>query len=304
MPEQLHRPPVLARWLLRRALDGAARSAIVGDLDEEFSGFIVPRLGVRAARRWYWRQALLSLAACLREPAVQDLEPAERVSVRSALMQDRRGVMTDVRAAARFCRRHPLICVTVVLTLAVGIGATTAVFAVLNATFLKTLPIANADRLVAINAKGGGAFTYPEYLALRDAPGLQALIAGDRSSTTLGPAGDDGWTRQRVVIEKVTGNYFEALAVASGTRGRLFTEADAGPAMSPVVVLSHAAWRKRFGSDAAVIGRAVRLHRATFTIVGIAPAGFTGTQIGYGPDLWVPSDAGAAHRRQHRNARA
>ena len=287
-PDQARRPPRLARWLLRRVLDGAARSAIVGDLDEEFTGFILPRLGARAARRWYWRQTISSIVACLREPAASDLEPAERISAVELIMHDRRGFRADVRAAARFCWRHPLVSITVVATLAVGIGATTAVFAVLNATFLKKLPIANAERFVAISSKGGGAFSYPEYLGLRNVPGLQALIAGDRSSTTLGSAGDDGRMRQRVVIEQVTGNYFEALGVGPGVRGRLFTEADAGQDMPPVVVLSHAAWRKRFGSDPAAVGRTIRLHRGVFTIVGITPPGFTGTQIGYGPDLWVP----------------
>lgn len=154
-------PPRVARWLLRRALDGPVRSAIVGDLDEEFSCVIANRLGVRAARRWYWRQTLLSIVACLREPAVHNLEPAERMSVRSAIMQDRRGLGTDLRAALRFCWRHPLLSTIVVLTLGVGVGVNAAVFSVLNATYLKTLPIANAQRFVSIGAKDGGSFTYP-----------------------------------------------------------------------------------------------------------------------------------------------
>ena len=98
----------------------------------------------------------------------------------------------------------------------------------------------------------------------------------------------------------VTGNYFDALGVGAGTRGRLFTEADGEPGRPPVVVLSDTAWRKRFGADLSAIGRTIRLHRALFTIVGVAPAGFTGTQIGYSPDIWVTADAGASHRRQHR----
>ena len=159
-------PPRLARWLLRRALDGPARSAIVGDLDEEFSRFVGPRLGVRAARRWYWRQAMASIVACIREPAASALEPAERITVGRALMQDRHGLGTDLRAATRFCWRHPLLSLTVVLTLAAGIGVNAAVFSVLNASYLKKLPIANVDRFVSIVAKGGGSFTYPEYLAL------------------------------------------------------------------------------------------------------------------------------------------
>ena len=203
-------------------------------------------------------------------------------------MQDRRGLGTDLRAATRFCWRHPLLSLTVVLTLAAGIGVNTAVFSVLNATYLKKLPIANADRFVSIDAKDGGSFTYPEYLSLRDLPGLHALIAGGRTSTTLGAPVDDGRSRQRIVIDMVTANYFDALGVGAGTRGRLFTEADGEPGRPPVVVLSDTAWRKRFGADLSAIGRTVRLHRALFTIVGVAPAGFTGTQIGYSPDIWVP----------------
>ena len=81
-------------------------------------------------------------------------------------MQDRHGLGTDLRAATRFCWRHPLLSLTVVLTLAVGVGVNTAVFSVLNATYFKRLPIANADRFVSIGRKDGGSFTYPEYVAL------------------------------------------------------------------------------------------------------------------------------------------
>ena len=280
-------PPRLARWLLRRLLAGPVRSAIVGDLDEEFACVMVPRHGAHAARRWYWRQTILSLAACLREPPVHDIEAAERITVRSAVMQDRRGFRTDLRSAIRFCARHPLMSLTVVLTLAVGIGVNAAVFSVLNATYLKTLPVAAADRFVQIQSRNGGAFTYPEYLALKDVPGL-AVIAGGRTSTTLDSTVGEGQRRQRVVIDIVTANYFDALGPGPGTRGRLFSEADGLPSMPPVVVLSHAAWRKHFGSDVGVIGRTVRLHRGIFTIAGVAPDGFTGTQIGYSPDVWVP----------------
>ena len=161
---------------------------------------------------------------------------------------------------------------TVVLTLAVGIGVNAAVFSMLNATYLKTLPIAAADQFVQIQSRNGG---LSRVLALKDVPGLIAVIAGGRTSTTLDSAVGDGRRRQRVVIDIVTANYFDALGPRPGTRGRLFTEADGRPSMPPVVVLSHAAWRKHFGSDVGVIGRTVRLHRGIFTIAGVAPDGFT-----------------------------
>jgi predicted permease len=278
-------PPRLARWLLRRTLDGAARSAIVGDLDEEFARYIVPQLGVRRAGRWYWRQTVLSLAACLRGKAEQTLDP-DRPSLTNArnIMQDGRGLGTDFRAAVRFCVRSPMTSAAVILTLAVGVGANTAMFSVLNAAFLKQLPIANAERLVSVDSGGGGSFTYPEYLASRDAPGLTALLAGGRTSVMLGT----GDSRQRVAVEMVTANYFDALGVPPAPLGRLLQADDDLAGRAPVAVLSYEFWYSQLDADPALLGTTVKLNRAFFTIAGVAPRGFTGIQIGYGPDLWVP----------------
>ena len=95
------------------------------------------------------------------------------------------------------------------------------------------------------------------------------------------------------MIDIVTANYFDALGPRLERAVGFFTEADGRPSMPPVVVLSHAAWRKHFGSDVGVIGRTVRLHRGIFTIAGVAPDGFTGTQIGYSPDGLGAADARA-----------
>ncbi len=282
--EPIPAPPALARWLLRRALDGPARSAIVGDLDEEFVRFVLPRLGLRGARRWYWRQALASIAACARAKAVPNREPDEPAVRATSIVQDRRGLLSDVRAALRFSVRRPLTSLIVILTLAVGVAANTAVFSVINATFFRRLPIAHADRLVTVQSSEGGSFTYPEYLDSRDAAGVTALVAGGRTSTTMG----DGESRRRVVIDMVTANYFTALGVGAGAHGRLFAEADGGRGRTPVVVLSHAFWQRELNADRAIIGRSVRLQRAFFTVIGVAPEGFSGLQIGYSPDIWVP----------------
>jgi putative ABC transport system permease protein len=282
-------PPALARWLLLRALKGRTRSAILGDLDEEFTQFVLPQRGAGAARRWYWRQALGSLSACLREPAELDVEPAELVSMRTAIMQSPRGLGADFRSAARFCLRNPLVALTVIASLAVGIGASTAAFTVVNAVYLKKLPVANAERLVSVAARKGGAFTYPEYLASRDAPGLAALIAGGRTTAMMG----EGTARQRVVVQFVTANFFSALGVGAAARGRLFVDEEGRADAPPVGVLSHAAWRSRFAADPAVVGQTVRLHHAFFTVLGIAPAGFAGAQMGYSPDFWVPLAQGS-----------
>ncbi len=277
-------PPALARWLLRRTLDGAARSAIVGDLDEEFTRFMVPHLGTRSARRWYWRQAIMSIAACMRARAERSSDP-EQASLKTlgTMVRRREGLGADLRSAVRFCARSPLTSVAVILTLAIGVAANTAMFSVLNAALLKNLPIANADRLVSIDSKEGGSFTYPEYLASRDTPGLRAVVAGGRTTALMT---DRGGKRQ-VIIDLVTANYFEALGVQPAVRGRLLQSEDALPGHAPVVVLSHAFWRNDFASAPDIVGSSVKLHHAFFTIAGVAPDGFTGTQIGFAPDAWV-----------------
>jgi predicted permease len=289
----LSAPPPLARWLLRRALDGPARSAIVGDLDEEFARFIVPQRGVRRARRWYWRQALTSIAACARGAAVANREPDEPPPTMRQMMNDSHGLGTDLRGALRFCTRSPLTSGAVILTLAIGVGANTAVFSIVNAVFLKALPIANANRLVEIDDRDGGSFTYPEYLDARQAPGLSALVAGGRTSTTMG----EGHSRRRVVIDMVTANYFTALGVGAPALGRLLTDADDAPGSTPAIVLSYPFWQTELGSDRSIVGRSVRLKHAFFTVVGVTPEGFSGLHPGFSPDVWVPLTQAVAIER-------
>ena len=282
MTEPTIAPPRLARWLLRRTLDGPARSAILGDLDEEFARFIVPRLGPRAASRWYWRQAIASIASCLRNRSVANREPDEPISRVRDIMQDSRGLGTDMRAAVRFCFRSPLTSIAVILTLAIGVGASTAVFSLLNAAFFKPLPIANADRLVIIRSKTGGSFSYAEALDVKSTAGLSAAMATGRTSVTMG----EGQARRRVTVDLVSANYFEALGTPVARRGRLLTAGDGAAGSTPVVVVSDTFWRELGGAD--VVGTSVRLKQGFFTIVGIAPPGFSGTHVGFSPDLWLP----------------
>jgi putative ABC transport system permease protein len=284
MTSESNRPPRIARWLLRRMLDGPARSAIIGDLDEEFARFIVPSRGRRKARRWYWQQTLTSITACAFGGAVPDREPDEPLPRAREIMQDTHGWSADVRAAFRFCFRSPLTSCAVIVTLAIGVAANTAVFSVVNATLFKKLQIAHVDRLVTVGTKDGGSFTYPEYLASRDAAGLDGLIAGGRTRATMG----EGQSRRHIAVDMVTANYFTALGVAPAVRGRLLTADDDTAGRAPVVVLSYPFWSRALGADPRAVGQAIRLERTFFTVVGIAPKGFSGLQIGYSPDLWLP----------------
>jgi predicted permease len=277
--------PRLARWLLRRVLAGPARSAIVGDLDEEFAAFIVPRLGIRGARRWYWRQTLLSIAACARGAGTSDQLPDEAPhETMRAVMFNRDGVGADLRAGVRLCLRSPWTSIAVVVTLAIGIAANTAVFSIFNAAVLKKLPITHADRLVAVGATSGDGFSYPQYELAQGVTGFSALTAGGRTSMVFG----DGTAARRVTVEMISANYFEALGVGTPLRGRLLTANDDLPGDAVAGVLSERFWRAELHADDTVVGKSMRLQQGFITIAGVAPAGFSGTQAGFSPDLWVP----------------
>lgn len=277
--------PRLARWLLRRILAGPARSAIAGDLDEEFATCIVPRVGIRKARWWYWRQTVLSIAACIRGAGASDHVPDEEPhETMRAVMFNRDGFGDDLRAGVRLGLRSPWTSIAVVFTLAIGIAANTAVFSIYNAAALKKLPIAHADRLVSIVATKGGAFSYPEYQASKAAAGLAAITAGGLTSMSFG----EGQTARRVVVEMTTANYFDALGVGTPLRGRLLRGQDDAPAESIAAVLNARFWRRHFNADETVVGRTVRLQQGFVTIVGVAPEKFSGTKAYFTPDLWIP----------------
>src|SRR4030095_11030585 len=199
----------------------------------------------------------------------------------------------DVRHAVRLLWRNPLFAVTAALSLAIGIGAVTAVFTLAGA-LLRFSPtaVANPDRLVDIGRSFDGlpfAFnqaSYPDYLDIRrQTTTLEHVFAHPLFPKTMSLAAADGV--EEVVGEVVTSNYFAAL----GTRpaiGRLFGPGDSDQlGASPLVVLSHRYWTRRFSADPGVVGSTVRLGRFPVTVVGVAPEGFQGTTV-VAVDLWVP----------------
>jgi predicted permease len=190
--------------------------------------------------------------------------------------------LRDVRYAARTLRRSPGFTSVAVLTLALGIGATTAIFSLLDAVIFKSLPVKNPEELVSV-----GGSQYPVFQAFQQHTDVFVSLLATSGVTTLDVETHNG-APERTDVSLVSGSYFSTLGVQAAM-GRVFTiEDDQTPAAHPVAVASDGYWQRRFGRDAAVVGQVIRISGVPITIVGVAPPGFFGEQVGPSPDLWVP----------------
>lgn len=198
------------------------------------------------------------------------------------------GLWRDVRYAARRLRRSPGFTAVAVVTLALGIGANILVFGVLNAVLLNPLPVKTPQNLYQIvhrEAMSGG----PSYPAFEDFRRQNTTFSGMAAVYGLSDVGLS-WRNsvRRVWGDDVTGNYFDLLGVKPEA-GRLFHAADEhGPGSAPYVVLSDALWRSEFHADPGVIGTVVELNQHPFTILGVVPPEFHGTERFLWPEYWVP----------------
>src|SRR5262252_2672558 len=254
-------------WLLRRSLPAGDRGdSIRGDLIEEWR-----RRGMtRPASRWYARQAI-EIALCYgwrREPrSTVHLERRAHMSVLDAVRQ-------DVRHAVRSFVKAPAFFGVVLTTLALGIGASTAIFSMVNGVILRPLPLPQPDRLAFINELGptgtGVSVSWPNYLDWRArARSFEGLASSRTELLTL-----TGVERpQRLEARRVSGNFLRVLGVAP-IAGRGFEDADDRAGAEPVVVLSDEFWRSQFGRDPAAVGRLLALDGRPHRVVGILPPGF------------------------------
>jgi predicted permease len=200
------------------------------------------------------------------------------------------GIWGDLRFGARMLRRSPGFTVTAALTIALGIGANTTIFSILNAVLLRPLPGAvRADQLVMIgrtqDGQGFDTFSYPDYVDFRaDARSLSAIAASFVAPAHLSMGG----ASERIRAELVSGTYFPMLGTRAAVGRLLGGQDDGAPGANPVVVLSYAGWRSRFGADPGVIGKGVRIDGAPYTIVGVAEPGFNGVRAIGVVDLFIP----------------
>lgn len=202
----------------------------------------------------------------------------------------------DLRYAARMLLKTPGFTAVAVLTLALGIGANTAVFTILNTFLFNPFPVTDASSLAAVETaqskttKTVNDLRPVSFLNLKDYQEKNQVfssLAGYSSVLSLTML--DGTESQRVFGQLVTQNYFDTLGLKPAL-GRFFTpEEDATPGAHPVVVIGYSAWQIRFGGAADILGKTVKLNNQPFVIVGVAQKGFKGITAIFGPDMWIPS---------------
>ena len=193
----------------------------------------------------------------------------------------------DLRVGLRVLRKSPGFTVTALATLAMAIGANAVVFSILNAFVLRPLNVPDPHNLFMIERgkDRSSSNSYPDYLDLRDRNRtFEGLIMYE-----IAPAGlNSNGSPEQVWLYESSGNYFDVLGIQPFL-GRFFHGSDEhGPNSAPFIVLSYAYWQSHFQSDRSVVGRVVQLNKYAYTIVGVAPPGFRGTELFFAPDLWAP----------------
>ncbi|MCI0489235.1 MAG: ABC transporter permease [Blastocatellia bacterium] len=198
-------------------------------------------------------------------------------------------LLQDIRFGVRRLLKSPGFAAIAVISLALGIGANTAIFSLVNTILLRPFPVTDPQEIFAVAVTGKGssiqAFSYPTYLDFRDRnEALAGIFATRPVPMSLSRDGQN----ERAWGYLVSGNYFDVLGVKAHL-GRAFTqEEDRARLAHPVVVISHAFWQNRFGASPGVIGKEIIINGHTFNIIGVAPEGFIGTELIYTPDIWAP----------------
>jgi predicted permease len=202
-------------------------------------------------------------------------------------------LLRDLKHTFRMLARTPGFTAVAVLTLALGIGANTAIFSLLDQVLLRLLPVKNPQQLVLLTMRGhyygsnwgGNALSHPMF---RDFRNQNEVFSDMFCRFPTSASISDGQQPQLVQVELVSGTYFSTLGVAP-TLGRMLTpEDDLVPSGHPFVVLSHKYWKTRFAADPQIVGKDLTVNNYKMTIVGVAAAGFDGVELGFSPKMFIP----------------
>ncbi|MFL5613514.1 MAG: ABC transporter permease [Gemmatimonadaceae bacterium] len=291
------------RRLLRLALRSPARAR--ADADEEVAAFVDARVADLVARGATEAEARAEALRRLGGSTITEVQrrlhrPAERQERRMSILESIETLVQDARYGFRQLLRARSVTIIAVLTLALGIGANSAIFAVTRAVLLRPLPVHRPEELVAIGrttaidghmtgTPRGDLLSFPLYQELASEQHVVTGLAASGTAARLDVRLNGGdRTDEHPNGRFVSGNYFNVLGV-SAQRGRVFGAEEEGAfGSSPVVVISDAYWRQRFAAEGDVIGRRVRINGATLTIIGVAKPGFDGEIIERPTQIWLP----------------
>lgn len=276
----------LANWFRRKRLETSLDRELSYHLERRSTDFERAGLSAAEARR----QAVLELGgiAQIREE-VRDVWLTRWV----------RDLVYDLRFSVRSFLRTPALTITCVLSLVLGIGATTVIYSLVDQVLLHALPVRQPERLVLIDWRGDqvantfGSWNLMSYPICRDLDQQKQFFNGvfcrALSTVNLSTGGDYYPARAEIV----SGNYFLVLGVGPAL-GRVFAEDDDGtPNVNPVAVLSYDFWKTQLGGSPDVVGRKVLVNRHPLTIVGVAASTFRGIDVGQVPSLWIPASMSA-----------
>ena len=186
--------------------------------------------------------------------------------------------------------KRPGFTAIAVITLALGIGANTAIFSLVNTVLLRPLPVPHPEQLVEVYGTfhNGADYTIQSYLNYKDYRDRNDVFSGLVAYRFAPMSLSHESRNERVWGYLVSGNYFEMLGVQPFLGRYFIPEEDKTPGSHPVAIISYGCWQKRFASDRDVVGQALRINGHAFTVVGVAPKGFNGTEVAYAPELFVP----------------
>ncbi len=200
-------------------------------------------------------------------------------------------LIKDIRYGFRNLWKRPGFTAIAVVTLSLGIGANTAIFSLVNTVLLRPLPVSQPEQLVQVygTLHNGSDYTIQSYLNYKDYRDRNTVFSGLIAYRFAPMSFSHEGLNERVWGYLVSGNYFDVLGVQPFL-GRYFApEEDKTPGSHPVAVISYGCWQKRFASDRDVVGKTLSLNRHVFTVIGIAPKGFNGTEVAYAPEVFVPT---------------
>jgi predicted permease len=199
-------------------------------------------------------------------------------------------LISDIRYGLRNFLKRPGFTAIAIVTLALGIGANTAIFSLVNTVLLRPLPVSEPEQLTEVygTLHKGADYTIQSYLNYKDYRDRNDVFSGLIAYRFAPLSVSHDGRNERLWGYLVSGNYFEVLGIQPA-RGRWFApEEDKTPGTHPVAVITYACWEKRFASDPNIVGHAISLNGHVFTVVGVAPRGFSGTEVAYGAEFFVP----------------